>query len=42
MIKKIFNNTNVEIDCVKLGKEGLDKIRNREKYDLNIDENCYD
>lgn len=34
IFKKIFNNTNVEIDCVKLGKEGLDKIRNREKYDL--------
>lgn len=34
IFKKIFNNTNVEINCVKLGKEGLDKIRNREKYDL--------
>lgn len=34
LFKKIFNNTNIEIDSVKLGKEGLDKIRNKEKYDL--------
>lgn len=34
LFKKIFNNTNIDIDSVKLGKEGLDKIRNKEKYDL--------
>ena len=34
LIKKILNNTNIEIVSVKLGKEGLDKIRNKEKYDL--------
>lgn len=34
LLKKIFNNTNVEIIGVRLGKEGLDKIRNKEKYDL--------
>lgn len=34
LFKKIFNNTNIEMDRVKLGKEGLDKIRNKEKYDL--------
>lgn len=34
LFKKIFNNTNIELDYVKLGKEGLDKIRNKEKYDL--------
>ena len=34
LFKKILNNTNIEIVSVKLGKEGLDKIRNKEKYDL--------
>lgn len=34
LFKKILNNTNIEIVRVKLGKEGLDKIRNKEKYDL--------
>lgn len=34
LFKKILSNTNIELDYVKLGKEGLDKIRNKEKYDL--------
>ena len=34
LFKKIFNNTNIEIVASKLGKEGLDRIRNKEKYDL--------
>lgn len=34
IFKKIFSNTNVEMEWVKLGKECLDKIRNKEKYDL--------
>ena len=34
IFKKIFSNTNVQMEWVKLGKECLDKIRNKEKYDL--------
>ena len=34
LIRKMLNNTNIEIEYVSLGKEGLDKIRNKEKYDL--------
>jgi len=34
MITKLSNNFNVTLDCVSTGKECLDKIRNKEKYDL--------
>ena len=34
LFNKILNETNIELTSVKLGKEGLDKIRNKEKYDL--------
>ena len=34
LFNKILNNDNVIIDSVRLGKEGLDKIRAKEKYDL--------
>ena len=33
LFNKILNETNIELTSVKLGKEGLDKIRNKEKYD---------
>ncbi|MGM9881707.1 MAG: hybrid sensor histidine kinase/response regulator [Bacilli bacterium] len=34
LFEKIFSSINIEMDWVRLGKEGLDKIRNKEKYDL--------
>lgn len=34
IIKKLIKDTNIELDYVSLGKEALDKIRNKEKYDL--------
>lgn len=34
MITKLTNNYKVNLDCVTSGKECLDKIRNKEKYDL--------
>ena len=34
LIKKLMTSTNVELDIVSLGKECLDKIRSKEKYDL--------
>ena len=34
LITKMLKNTNIIIDRVVLGSEGLDKIRNKEKYDL--------
>lgn len=34
LITKILKNTNILIDRVELGSEGLEKIRNKEKYDL--------
>lgn len=34
LISKILTDTNIEIDIVSMGKECLDKIRNKEKYDL--------
>ena len=34
LFSKIVTGTNVELDIVSLGKECLDKIRNKEKYDL--------
>jgi len=34
MITKLSNNFNIQIECVNTGKECLDKIRNKEKYDL--------
>jgi len=34
IITKLSNALNVEIESVKSGKECLDKIRNKEKYDL--------
>ena len=34
LMKKLMTNTNVELDIVSLGKECLDKIRSKEKYDL--------
>ena len=34
LFTKIITNTNIELDIVSLGKECLDKIRNKEKYDL--------
>ena len=34
IISKLIHNTNIELDYVSLGKEALDKIRNKEKYDL--------
>lgn len=35
-ITKVLETIEVKIDTVKLGKEGLDKIRSKEKYDLII------
>lgn len=34
LISKILDNSNIEIEGVSLGKECLDRIRNKEKYDL--------
>jgi len=34
MITKLSNDFDVELECVSSGKECLDKIRNKEKYDL--------
>lgn len=34
LISKMLKNNDVLIDRVELGSEGLDKIRNKEKYDL--------
>lgn len=34
MITKLSNSFNIELDSVTSGKECLDKIRNKEKYDL--------
>lgn len=34
LFTKILSGTNIELDIVSLGKECLDKIRNKEKYDL--------
>ncbi len=34
LFNKILNETNIELTSVKLGKEGLERIRNKEKYDL--------
>lgn len=34
MITKLSSNFNINIECISSGKECLDKIRNKEKYDL--------
>ena len=34
LFNKILSGTNIELTSVKLGKEGLEKIRSKEKYDL--------
>ena len=34
LLNKVLSGTNAEVDSVKSGKEGLEKIRNKEKYDL--------
>ena len=34
LFNKILSETNIKLTSVKLGKEGLEKIRNKEKYDL--------
>lgn len=34
LISKMLSDTNIELDIVSMGKECLDKIRNKEKYDL--------
>ena len=34
IVSKLLKDTNIELDYVSLGKEALDKIRNKEKYDL--------
>ena len=34
IISKLIRDTNIELDYVRLGKEALDKIRGKEKYDL--------
>lgn len=34
IINKCLSGTNIKVDSVLLGKEALDKIRNKEKYDL--------
>lgn len=34
MITKLTNSFDITLDCVSSGKECLDKIRNKEKYDL--------
>ena len=34
IISKLIHDTNIKLDYVSLGKEALDKIRGKEKYDL--------
>ena len=34
IVSKILKDTNIKLDYVSLGKEALDKIRGKEKYDL--------
>ena len=34
LFNKILSGTNIELTSVKLGKEGLERIRSKEKYDL--------
>ena len=34
IISKLLNDTNIELEIVNTGKEALDKIRDKEKYDL--------
>ena len=34
IISKLLNDTNIDLDIVSTGKEALDKIRDKEKYDL--------
>ena len=34
IISKLIRDTNIKLDYVSLGKEALDKIRGKEKYDL--------
>ena len=34
LFNKILSGTNIKLTSVKLGKEGLEKIRSKEKYDL--------
>ena len=34
IVSKLLKDTNIELDYVSLGKEALDKIRSKEKYDL--------
>ena len=34
MITKLSNSFNLNLECISSGKECLDKIRNKEKYDL--------
>ncbi|MGM9876154.1 MAG: hybrid sensor histidine kinase/response regulator [Bacilli bacterium] len=34
LLNKVLSGTNIEVDSVKSGKEGLEKIRSKEKYDL--------
>ena len=34
IVKKILDNTNIELECIDLGKTAIDKIRNKSKYDL--------
>ena len=34
IVSKLLKDTNIELDYVSLGKEALDKIRGKEKYDL--------
>ena len=34
IVSKLLKDTNIELDYVSLGKETLDKIRGKEKYDL--------
>lgn len=34
IVRKLIKNTNILLDYVDVGKKALDKIRNKEKYDL--------
>lgn len=34
LLNKILSETNIELSIAKTGKEGLEKIRSKEKYDL--------
>ena len=34
LLNKVLSGTNIEVNSVKSGKEGLEKIRSKEKYDL--------